>query len=207
MRSIFRKTWISAFAVMAMGLAFREAAANSEAEVTAQRFFDDYNKSVLSRGMGYEESIAWVTKNLLATPEYKTALALGSTSITSGKILSIPPSATAFTGMMANIVLSGNAAYTGTLLKSSVTGTSGAAVPIMVSNLSTGLSLRVKDATRDADTTPFVVDAAAAWAWTMTLPTGAGRNGQVLTTNRSDVTSPRYRFLIAEPWLRSEPVV
>ncbi len=189
MRSIFRKTWICAFAVMAMGLAFREATANSEAEVsaTAQRFFDDYNKSVLSRGMGYEESIAWVTKNPLATPEYKTALALGSTSITSGKILSIPPSATAFTGTMANIVLSGNAAYTGTLLKSSVTGTSGAAVPIMVSNLSTGLSLRVNDATRDADTTPFVVDAAAAGAWTMTLPTGAGRNGQVLTTNRSSV--------------------
>ena len=57
--------------------AFREATANSESEVSAkaQRFFDDYNKRALADRMTYEATIAWVTKNPLATAEYKRALA------------------------------------------------------------------------------------------------------------------------------------
>jgi hypothetical protein len=61
---------------------------------------------------------------------------------------------------MANFNLTGsNASNTGNVLRTSVTGTSSAAVPLMVTNLGTGLSLRVNDATGDTDTTPFVVDA------------------------------------------------
>ncbi|MDQ7780153.1 MAG: hypothetical protein RDV41_10665, partial [Planctomycetota bacterium] len=89
-----------------------------------------------------------------------TAFALGSTSITSGKLLSVSSSATGMTGTLADVVLSGsNAANTGTVLKSSVTGAASAAVPLMVTNLGTGASFRVNDETGDGDTSPFMVSA------------------------------------------------
>ena len=90
----------------------------------------------------------------------ETAMALGSTSITSGKLLSLSSSATGFTGTMQDITLSGNnAANTGTLFKSTVSGAASAAVPLMITNAGTGLSLRVNDDGTDTDTTPVVVDA------------------------------------------------
>jgi len=90
----------------------------------------------------------------------ETAMALGSTSITSGKLLSLSSSATGFTGTMQDITLSGNnAANTGTLFKSTVSGVASAAVPLMITNAGTGLSLRVNDDGTDTDTTPVVVDA------------------------------------------------
>ena len=65
-----------------------------------------------------------------------------------------------FTGTFLNANLSGNnAGNTGTLIKVTVSGASSAAVPLMVTNLGTGLSLRVNDETGDTDTTPFVIDA------------------------------------------------
>lgn len=95
-----------------------------------------------------------------STLSTQTAMAMNANAITSGKILDVASSAAGFTGTMANLTLSGsNAANTGTLLKSSVTGTLSPAVPLMVTNLGAGLSLRVNDETGDSDTTPFVVNA------------------------------------------------
>ncbi|HEY8191493.1 MAG TPA: hypothetical protein VIG74_03635, partial [Alphaproteobacteria bacterium] len=95
-----------------------------------------------------------------STLSTETAMAMNANAITSGKMLDLGSSATAFTGTMANLTLSGNnAANTGTVLKATVSGASSAAVPLMATNLGAGLSLRVNDQTGDADTTPFVVDA------------------------------------------------
>jgi hypothetical protein len=90
----------------------------------------------------------------------QTALSLGSSTITSGKLLNATSTATGMTGALANFALSGNnVANTGTVLKSSVTGASSAAVPLMVTNGGTGLSLRVNDDGTDTDSTPFVINA------------------------------------------------
>jgi fibronectin-binding autotransporter adhesin len=95
----------------------------------------------------------------------QNAFTLGSTSITSGKLLDLNSSATGFTGTMEDITLSGNnAANTGTLLKSTVSGTSSAATPLMITNLGTGNSFRVNDETGDADTTPFIINNAGSVA-------------------------------------------
>jgi hypothetical protein len=91
----------------------------------------------------------------------QSALSLGSSSITSGKLLNATSTATGMTGVLANFAMSGNnAANTGTVLMSSVTGAASAAVPLMVTNGGTGLSLRVNDDGTDTDSTPFVVNAA-----------------------------------------------
>ena len=128
----------------------------------------------------------------------ETAMALGSTSVTSGKILSLASSATGFTGTMADIVLSGNnAANTGTLLKSSVSGASSAAVPLMATNLGTGLSFRVNDETGDTDTTPFVVDASGNVGVGTAVPVErfeivsatSGTSGYLTHTNYEDTAS------------------
>ncbi len=88
------------------------------------------------------------------------AFTMENNSITSGSILNLSSAATGFTGTLANVTLLGNnAANTGTLIKASVTGTSSAAIPLMITNLGTGLSFRVNDETGDADATPFVIDA------------------------------------------------
>jgi len=89
----------------------------------------------------------------------ETALTIASTSITSGKVLDINSTATAFTGTMADVTLSGsNAANTGTVLKASVTGTLSAATPLMVTNAGTGTTLRINDDGSDTDSTPFIID-------------------------------------------------
>jgi hypothetical protein len=103
----------------------------------------------------YAQTWNWDTLNT------QNALSLGSTSITSGNLFNATSTATAMTGTLGNFALSGNnAANTGTVLKSTVTGTSSAAVPLMVTNGGTGLSLRVNDNGTDTDSTAFVVDAA-----------------------------------------------
>jgi hypothetical protein len=91
----------------------------------------------------------------------QSALSLGSTSITSGKLINATSTSTAMTGVLSNFALTGNnAANTGTVLKSTVTGASSAAVGLMVTNGGTGMSVRVNDDGTDTDSTPFVIDAA-----------------------------------------------
>jgi hypothetical protein len=95
-----------------------------------------------------------------STLSTQTAMAMNANALTSGKMLALGSTATAFTGTMADLTLSGNnAANTGTVLKSTVSGASSAAVPIMATNNGTGLSLRINDDGTDTDSTPVVVDA------------------------------------------------
>lgn len=97
-----------------------------------------------------------------STISTQTALALtaSGTTLTSGRILNVTSAATGFTGTMANFDLTGsNASNTGSVVKTSITGTSSTGTPLMVTNLGAGLSMRVNDETGDADTTPFVVSA------------------------------------------------
>ena len=90
-----------------------------------------------------------------------SGLTLNANSLTSGTGLAVASSATAFTGTLQDITLSGdNGANTGTLLKSTVSGTSSAALPLMVTNLGAGNSFRVNDETGDTDATPFIINAA-----------------------------------------------
>ncbi|HEY8192150.1 MAG TPA: hypothetical protein VIG74_06975, partial [Alphaproteobacteria bacterium] len=104
--------------------------------------------------LNFAQAWNWSTLNT------QTAMAMNANAITSGKMLDLASTATAFTGTMANLTLSGsNAANTGTVLKSTVSGVASAAVPLMATNLGTGLSFRVNDQTGDTDTTPFIVDA------------------------------------------------
>ncbi|HVE81114.1 MAG TPA: MerR family DNA-binding transcriptional regulator [Candidatus Dormibacteraeota bacterium] len=80
-------------------------------------------------------------------------------SITSGTGLLVTSSSAAFTGKMVDIMMSGNnAANTGTGLRISSTGANNAGTLAMITNLGTGLSLRINDQTGDADTTPTVFD-------------------------------------------------
>jgi len=89
----------------------------------------------------------------------ETAMALASTSITSGGLLDVFSSTTGLTGNLAVFSLSGsNAANTGNVLKTAVNGTLSAATPLMVTNLGVGNSFRVNDETGDADSSPFVID-------------------------------------------------
>jgi len=81
-------------------------------------------------------------------------------SLTSGKGLFIDSSATAFTGNLANITLSGSHAdNTGSLLELDNTGTSNTNTTFYIKHYATGtnnLALRIDDVS--SDTTPFVVD-------------------------------------------------
>lgn len=80
-------------------------------------------------------------------------------SLSSGKGLYLTSAATGMVGNLSEIVLSGNnSSNTGNLLRIASTGTSSAAVPLMVTNLGTGASFRVNDETGDTDTTPFIID-------------------------------------------------
>jgi len=77
----------------------------------------------------------------------ETAMTLGSNSQSSGTILNVTGSRD-------------NAASTGNVAKFSATGTSNAAVPLMLTNAGTGSSFRVNDDGTDTDATPFIIDAA-----------------------------------------------
>ncbi|MEM4322194.1 MAG: hypothetical protein QW308_03835 [Candidatus Woesearchaeota archaeon] len=89
-----------------------------------------------------------------------TFFTINANSLTSGKGLYLSSTSTGLTGNLAEFVLSGsNASNTGNVLRVAQTGTSSAAVPLMVTNLGTGLSFRVNDETGDNDSTPFVIDA------------------------------------------------
>ncbi len=89
-----------------------------------------------------------------------TFFTINANSLTSGKGLYLSSTSTGLTGNLAEFVLSGsNAANTGNVVRIAQTGTSSAAVPLMVTNLGSGASFRVNDETGDADTTPFIIDA------------------------------------------------
>ena len=77
MKFFFGRMPLWAFALLAWASNVCAAETSDEAKVraTAQRFFDDYNKQVILKNMGYEESIAWVSRNPVPTPEYVSALA------------------------------------------------------------------------------------------------------------------------------------
>lgn len=86
-----------------------------------------------------------------------TGLTLNTNSLTSGTGLTVSSSATAFTGNLQTISLTGNnVANTGDLLELSISGTSSAARGLYINNLGTGLSFRIDDSA--GDTTPFTVD-------------------------------------------------
>jgi hypothetical protein len=88
-----------------------------------------------------------------------TGFTYNANSLTSGKGMALLSTSTGLTGNLAEFVLSGdNAANTGNVLRLAQTGTSSAAVPLMVTNLGTGDSFRVNDETGDTDSTPFVID-------------------------------------------------
>jgi hypothetical protein len=98
------------------------------------------------------------TFNTSSTTE--TFFTINANSLTSGKGLYLSSTATSLTGNLAEFVLSGSdAGNTGNVVRIAQTGTSSAAVPLMITNLGTGLSFRVNDETGDNDTTPFVIDA------------------------------------------------
>ncbi|MEM4134509.1 MAG: hypothetical protein QXV73_04865 [Candidatus Micrarchaeia archaeon] len=88
-----------------------------------------------------------------------TFFTINANSLTSGKGLYLSSTSTELTGNLAEFVLSGsNAGNTGNVVRIAQTGTSSSAVPLMVTNLGTGLSFRVNDETGDNDSTPFVID-------------------------------------------------
>jgi hypothetical protein len=68
----FGRMSIWAFALLALVSTICKGETSEEAKVhaRAQRFFDDYNRAILSRNGGFDESVEWVTKNPLVTPEY-----------------------------------------------------------------------------------------------------------------------------------------
>ena len=98
------------------------------------------------------------TQNFTGTTT--TGYTYNANSLTSGKALSIASSATAFTGTLAQVSLTGNnAANTGTIFKASSNGALNTGTVAMITNLGAGTSFRVNDETGDADTTPFLIDA------------------------------------------------
>ncbi len=104
-----------------------------------------------------QSTYTW-TQNFDGTTQ--TGLTYNANSLTSGKGVYLLSTATGLTGNLAEVVLSGsNAANTGNVLRVAQTGALSAAVPLMVTNLGTGLSFRVNDETGDNDSTPFVIDA------------------------------------------------
>lgn len=90
----------------------------------------------------------------------KFGVAITADALTSGKGLTIDSAATAFTGSLQEITLSGsNVANTGSLLKISNTGTSNSSTSLYIDHRGTGtgnLAMRIDDSS--GDTTPFVVD-------------------------------------------------
>jgi hypothetical protein len=90
------------------------------------------------------------------------AQTITANSLTSGKGLSVNSTATAFTGILTDISLTGNnAANTGTLLRvTNGANASNANTLVLFTNGGTGTSFRVNDDGTDTDTTPFIIDAA-----------------------------------------------
>lgn len=90
----------------------------------------------------------------------ETGLAITANALTSGRGLTINSSATALTGALAELTLSGsNATNTGSILKISNTGTANANTGLYIDNRATGtgnLSFRIDD--QSGDTTPLIVD-------------------------------------------------
>jgi hypothetical protein len=88
------------------------------------------------------------------------AMKLTANSITSGSAMVLASSATAFTGTLVDLSLTGsNAANTGTVFKVTSSGIATAGVAAMVTNLGANAStcFRVNDETGDADATPFII--------------------------------------------------
>jgi len=87
-----------------------------------------------------------------------TANTVTLNSLTTGRGLDMTSTATAFTGAMQRISLTGNnAANTGDLLTLSISGAASAARGLFIDNRGTGLSLRIDD--QAADSSPFAIDA------------------------------------------------
>jgi hypothetical protein len=88
-----------------------------------------------------------------------TALSINAPGLTSGRIIEAYSGSTSMTGTIANFALTANSAgITGNIIKSTVSGNNSLAVPLWITNLGGGLSLRINDETGDGDATPFVVD-------------------------------------------------
>jgi hypothetical protein len=128
----------------------------------------------------------------------ETGLAITTNGLTSGKGISIASSATAFTGNLTDITLSGsNAANTGNVLAVSNTGTANTNTALFVDHRATGtgnLALRVND--ESSDTTPFVIDGTGKVGIQTSAPSEALQVGSA--TNRAntsvygDITSVGY---------------
>jgi len=132
---------------------------------------------------------AATTTNTLANANYaqvwnwdtlttETAMTLGSNSQSTGTILNVTGSRD-------------NAASTGNIAKFSATGTSNAAVPLMLTNAGTGASFRVNDDGTDTDTTPFIIDAAGNVGVGIAAPSAILET--VLTSNAARTTNLRVR--------------
>jgi hypothetical protein len=97
---------------------------------------------------------------LTATGANPNVLSITGNSLTSGKAIAISSSATAFTGTLFDLSLTGsNAANTGSLLALTNSGTANANISLYLKHYATGtgnLALRVDD--ESGDTTPFVID-------------------------------------------------
>ncbi len=128
-----------------------------------------------------------------------TGFTYTANSLTSGMALSTTSTATAFTGTLVNVNLTGNnAANTGTVFKVTNTGATNTGTAAMITNLGAGLSLRVNDETGDADATPFVIDASGNVGIGTTSPsakldiagnTSIGPSGNLIVTN-GDIVAP-----------------
>ena len=96
------------------------------------------------------------------TGDTTTGLTYTANSLTSGKAFAIASSATAFTGALSEITLSGsNAANTGSLLTLTNSGVANTNTSFVIQHNATGtnnLAFRVNDVA--SDTTPFVIDGA-----------------------------------------------
>ena len=89
----------------------------------------------------------------------QTAMAVGSTSVTTGKVLSVNSSSTALTsGFLLDVTASGAAtSATGYAAKIANTAATSTAGGLFINQVGTGSALRVDDAS--GDTTPFLIDA------------------------------------------------
>lgn len=88
----------------------------------------------------------------------ETAMTMASNSLTTGGVLALTDS-------------NNNVASTGTVLNLLVSGTSSAALPLMITNAGTGLSYRVNDDGTTTDTSPFVIDATGNVGVGIAIPT------------------------------------